>query len=230
MLVGPAVEEVERLAKGMIRCHVGGQGHRLLALVVVEAVGGRHLLDRSQRREAHHLAIGRFQVDAAEIRDAVELLLVSAQVDVILLAPVHIGGLAHPAQHRLQGAGDGGNRNAELAGAVARDGHLQLRSLLGVVEIRAYHQAARLRRFLQLQPLLVEFGIVVALQHELHRSGRAAPEARLEGADHHVGNNRQLGAERTGKLGGGHITLGPVGELDDHHAGLIAAAAKGGGY
>ncbi len=124
MLVGPAVEEVERLAQSVIRRHVGGQGHRLLALVVVEAIGGCHLLHRRQGREAHHLAIGRFQVNATEIRDAVELLLVGTQVDVILLAPVHIGGLAHPAQHRLQSAGDGGDRNAELAGAVARDGHL----------------------------------------------------------------------------------------------------------
>ena len=67
-----------------------GEGDRLLALVVVEALGTRHLGDGRQV-EAHHLAARGLQIDAADVGDAVELGLVGAQVDIILFAPVHIG-------------------------------------------------------------------------------------------------------------------------------------------
>ncbi len=77
--------------------------------------------------------------------------------------------------------------------------------------------------------MLVELGIVVTLQHELHRRSGAAAKTGLEGADHHIGNAGELGTQRAGELGGGDVALGPVGELDDHHTGLIAATAKGGG-
>ncbi|MNV11751.1 hypothetical protein D3C71_1023260 [compost metagenome] len=160
MLPCPAIEEVERLPQGVAGGHVCGQGNGLLTLVVVEPLWARHLGDGRQGGEAHHLAIGGLEIDAADVRDAVELGLVGPQVDVILLPPVHIGGLADAAEQGLQGAGHCGDRNAELAGPLPLYGHLQLRGLLGVVEIRGQHQSALAGGLLQRQPLLIEFRIV----------------------------------------------------------------------
>ena len=85
--------------------------------------------------------------------------------------------------------------NAELGGSLPLYGHLQLRGLLGIVEIRALHQPALGRRLLERQPLLVELAVIGALQHELHRRGGAASEPRLEGADHHVGDAGEATAQ-----------------------------------
>ncbi|MNO45572.1 hypothetical protein D3C76_358390 [compost metagenome] len=229
MLPCPAIEEVERLPQGVSWGHVRGEGYGLLALVVVEPLRARHLGDGGQGGEAHHLAIGGLEIDAADVRDAVELGLVGPQVDVILLAPVHIGGLADAAEQGLKRARHGGDRNAELAGPLPLYGHLQLRGLLGVVEIRGQHQPALAGGLLQRQPLLIELPIVGALQHELHGGGGASPESGLEGADHHIRNAGQPPAQAAAKLGGGLVPHRPVGELDDDHAGLIAAAPEGRG-
>ena len=196
---------------------------------MVEALGTRHLGDGRQGGEAHHLAARGFQIDAADVGDAVELGLVGAQVDIILFAPVHIGGLADATEQGLQGACDGGDRNAELGGSLPLYGHLQLRGLLGIVEIRALHQPALGRRLLERQPLLVELAVIGALQHELHRRGGSASEPRLEGADHHVGDAGEATAQGAAKLGGRFVPHRPVAELDDGHAGLIAAAPEGRG-
>ena len=94
---------------------------------------------------------------------------------------------------------------------------LQLRGLLGMVEIRALHQcwAASL---LERQPPLVELAMSGALQHELHRRGGAASEPRLEGADHHVGDAGGRPLRGAAKLGGRFVPHRPVAGLDDGHA------------